>query len=67
MERKEDAEFLLSEFPFLESLGRNRILLRETGRLPELLRVIADRRLSILRLEQQEATLEDLFLEVVGE
>lgn len=67
LERKEDAELLLSEFPFLESLGRNRILLRETERLPELLRVIADRRLSILRLERQEATLEDLFLEVVGE
>ncbi len=67
LERKEDAEFLLSEFPFLESLGRNRILLRETERLPELLRVIADRRLSILCLERQEATLEDLFLEVVGE
>ena len=59
-------KFLLSEFPFLELSGSNRILLKEAKKLPDVLRLIADRNLAILRLERQEAALEDLFLEVVG-
>ncbi|GFI28933.1 putative ABC transporter ATP-binding protein YxlF [Lachnospiraceae bacterium] len=64
--RTEEVKFLLSEFPFLELSGSNRILLKEAKKLPDVLRLIADRNLAILRLERQEAALEDLFLEVVG-
>lgn len=66
MEYKEDAELLCEEFPFLEKAGRNRLLLKETERLSELLCAIAEQKLSFLRIERQESALEDLFLEVIG-
>lgn len=66
MERPEDTKALQQTFPFLKAAGKNILLLDEAGRLPELLHFIADRRCPILRIERQEATLEDLFMEVVG-
>lgn len=65
-ERKEEAERLRAHFPFLKIAGKNSLLLETTERLPEILRFIADQRLPILRIERQEADLEDLFMEVAG-
>lgn len=66
MERPEDAGILRQTFPFLKNSGKNSLLLKEAERLPELLRLIADRRCPIIRIERQEEVLEDLFMEVVG-
>lgn len=66
MERPEDTKALQQTFPFLKAAGKNILLLDEAGRLPELLHFIADRRCPIMRIERQEAALEDLFMEVVG-
>ena len=66
MEHSQDVPVLMSAFPALKALGENRILLEETDQLYDILRLIADRKLSILRMEQREPTLEDLFMEVIG-
>ncbi len=66
MERPEDAGILRQTFPFLKNSGKNSLLLKEAERLPELLRLIADRWCPIIRIERQEEALEDLFMEVVG-
>ncbi|MDY3917708.1 MAG: ABC transporter ATP-binding protein [Candidatus Limivivens sp.] len=66
MEKPEDGKTLLAAFPFLKPEGGNCFLLEEPDKLPDILRMIADRRLSLLRMERLEPTLEDLFLEVVG-
>ncbi|MDY5577669.1 MAG: ABC transporter ATP-binding protein [Lachnospiraceae bacterium] len=66
MEHSQDVSVLMSAFPALKALGENRILLEETDQLYDILRLIADRKLSILRMEQREPTLEDLFMEVIG-
>lgn len=65
-EHPKDAGTLQQAFPFLKSNGKNRLLLEEAGRLPELLHFIADREIAVMRIERQEATLEDLFMEVIG-
>ncbi len=65
-ERAEDAGKLLSAFPFLKAQGRGRLLLEETERLPEILHFLADADMPMLRIERREATLEDLYMEVVG-
>ena len=64
-ERPEDARLLLSEFPFLKPLDRNSLLLEEAKRQWEILRFAADKEIALLRFQQREMTLEDLFLEVV--
>ncbi len=66
LEHPEDIQMLLSAFPCLKSTGRNSLLLEDIGRLPDVLRFLADKRTTILRIERQEASLEDLFMEVVG-
>lgn len=65
-ERTEDAELLQQEFPYLRVSGKRSLVLEEAERLPEVMYYIADRRLAIMRIEHQEATLSDLFMEVVG-
>lgn len=66
MERQEDTNALRQTFPFLKATGKNSLLLDEARRLPELLYFIADRKYPVMRIERQEAALEDLFMEVVG-
>lgn len=66
MEHTRDAGLLLRECPFLQRLGHNVLLLREPEHLPEVLGRIAEKRLSVLRVERMEPALEDLFMEVVG-
>lgn len=65
-EQPEDAELLRQAFPYLKLSGKRSLVLEEAERLPEVLHYIADRRLPIMRIERQEATLSDLFMEVVG-
>lgn len=66
MEHPKDAEVLRRTFPFLKTTEKNILLLEEAGRIHELLSFIADKNLGIMRIERQEATLSDLFMEVVG-
>lgn len=66
MEYPEDTKALRQAFPFLKAARKNSLLLEEAERLPELLHWIADRRYPVMRIERQEADLEDLFMEVVG-
>ncbi len=66
LERPEDAPLLLTAFSDLKTTGRGRFLFENAGRLPELFSFLADSRISVLRIERREASLEDLFMEVVG-
>lgn len=66
LERSEDAQMLLSIFPPLKPIGRNSLLLEDVGYLPNILHFLADKRTPVVRIERQEASLEDLFMEVVG-
>ncbi len=65
-ERTEDAELLRQKFPYLRVSGKRSLVLEEAERLPEVMYYIADRRLEVMRIERQETTLSDLFMEVVG-
>ena len=68
MERHMDAEALMLQFPFLEGLeGKGDLaVLRDQEKLPEILKFLADRSLPFVRIEKQEATLEDVFLEATS-
>lgn len=65
-EKEEDLETLCAAFPFLEKKNSHCLMLEQPDKLPELLHFLANHRISLLRLERQEPTLEDLFLEVIG-
>ena len=64
-ERPEDVQMLLSVFPFLKSTGRNSLLLEDAGHLPDVLHFLADKRMPVVRIERQETSLEELFMEVI--
>ena len=66
-ERPEDVQILLSVFPFLKSTGRNSLLLEDVGHLPDVLHFLADKRMPFVRIERQETSLEELFMEVIGQ
>lgn len=66
-ERPEDVQMLLSVFPFLKATGRNSLLLEDVGHLPDVLRFLADKRMPVVRIERQETSLEELFMEVIGQ
>lgn len=66
-ERPEDVQMLLSVFPFLKSTGRNNLLLEDVGHLPDVLHFLADKRMPVVRIERQETSLEELFMEVIGQ
>ena len=66
LERPEDCKELKAAFPFLKPLGSNGLLLEKSEALPEVLRFLADRRLSLRRMERREMSLEELFMEVIG-
>lgn len=66
LEQSEDARMLSSVFPNLKAIGRSSLLLEDAGHLPDVLRFLADKRIPVLRIERQEASLEELFMEVVG-
>ncbi len=64
--QEEDSLRLANTFPFLKRTGRCCLLLEDTEHMPDILRLIAGQNLQILRIERQEAKLEDLFMEVIG-
>lgn len=66
LEQVEDGQLLLAAFPCLKFTGKRNFLLEDAGRLPEILHFLADRNISVLRIERQESSLEELFMEVVG-
>ncbi len=66
IEKTEDVALLCETFPFLEQTGKHCLRLEQPNKLPELLHFLAERQISLLRLERMEPTLEDLFLEVIG-
>lgn len=66
LEQSEDARMLSSVFPNLKAIGRSSLLLEDAGHLPDVLRFLADKRIPVLRIERQETSLEELFMEVVG-
>ena len=65
LERSEDAQMITSCFPCLKPISRNSLLLEDAECLPDILRFLADKRIPILRIERREASLEELFMEVV--
>lgn len=66
MERPEDIKIMQDAFPFLELSDKKRLRLGNPERLPDILHFIADRKMSFLKMERLEPTLEDLFMEVIG-
>lgn len=64
-EYSRDAQALRQTFPFLKMTDKNKLFLEDTKQLPKLLHCIADRNYPIVRIERQEAALEDLFMEVI--
>lgn len=66
LERPEDVRELLEAFPFLKPVKCNNLLLEDGERLPDILCFLGDRRMPVLKIERQEVSLEDLFMEVVG-
>jgi len=65
-EQPEDTRRLLSVFPYLKSTGKRNVLLEDEKHLPQILHFLADQNISVLRIERQETSLEELFMEVVG-
>lgn len=64
--REEDAKKLAGALPFLQPLDGNRLLLNKSEEdLYAALRLIAEQKISLVKLERQEPTLETLFMEVV--
>ena len=61
------AQALLQAFPKLKPIGKNQLAFFESeDAFFDLLRFAADRRITLLKLERKEPTLESLFMEVTG-
>ena len=67
LEKRSDAPLLQNAFSKLKRISEDRFTFSEDDYCAsELLRFIADKRISLLKLERLEPTLEDLFREVTG-
>ncbi len=65
-EHTEDIQRLLNKFPYCKVNGENQLIFRNNeDNMSDILSFIAEQKLSILKIERQEATLESMFLEVV--
>ena len=58
---------LADRFDFLTREEHHTVNAASPDRLPELLKFIAEEKLNLMKLERGEATLEDLFMEVISE
>ena len=65
LEHKKDSEALLRAFNLLRKTDHGDLILEDPALLPELLRFIADNGMEVVRIEKQETTLEDIFLEAI--
>ena len=62
-----DAQLLMQAFPNMKPIGKNQLAFYESSdAFFDLLRFTADKRISLLKLERKEPSLETLFLEVTG-
>lgn len=66
MDREEDMKALLNAFTELKRDGSGDLLLTDPSKMPDILRFMADRKMDPARIEKQEATLEDIFLETIA-
>ena len=66
MDREEDMKALLDAFTELKRDGSGNLLLADPSKMPDILRFMADRKMDPARIEKQEATLEDIFLETIA-
>ena len=59
--------FVLQEaFPNMQQIGENQLVFCESNHtMPDVLRFVADRQISLLKLERKAPTLESLFMEVI--
>ena len=51
--------------PAIESTGSNTLLIKDELMVPDILRFLADRNIRFIKMEKQEATLEDIFIEAI--
>lgn len=66
-ENPQDAQKLLQAFPKLKPIGKNQLAFCESEEsFFDLLRFMADKHVTLLKLERKEPTLENLFMEVTG-
>lgn len=64
-ETNEDLSILQQVFPGMRQTGKNQLILREeNGNVFDVLQTVAERKLSLVKLERMEPTLESLFMEV---
>jgi ABC-2 type transport system ATP-binding protein len=63
-ERKADAKKLADIFKLSQG-KEGTLLLNDSAKLPEVLRYLADNDIPFVRLEKQEATLEDIFIDAI--
>ena len=64
-ENDSDTVILRNAFPEVKKIDRNKVTFSENKySVSEILRFVADRRISLLRVERLEPSLEDLFMEV---
>jgi len=64
-ETNEDLSILQQVFPGMQQTGKNQLILREeNGNVFDVLQTVAERKLSLVKLERMEPTLESLFMEV---
>ena len=65
MDREQDMKALEDAFPDLQRDASGNLILKDPVKMPEILRFMADKKLDPARIEKQEATLEDIFLEQI--
>lgn len=66
-ERETDIAILRKAFPQMKAIGQNQVVFSENDYAAEaVLRFLADRKISLLKWEREEPTLETLFMEVTG-
>ena len=66
MDREEDMKALAGTFGELTRDSAGNLILADPSKLPGILRFMADRNMQPARIEKQEATLEDIFLEMTA-
>lgn len=65
-ENGEEALLLKQSFPKMKQLGNSSFVFKESDHsIFEVMRLVSDKRISLLKLERMEPTLESLFMEVV--
>ena len=67
MERNADMAVLQNTFPGVKKISENQLMFGESEyALHDVLRFVAEKQLTLLKLERMEPTLESLFMEVTG-